>query len=167
MKRRVLIVTIVLHALLLLLAYVFQGMIFPYFKAYGFVPLLLPIVSTGVSVYEGRYMGGIVGIFAGILCDVSFNEPAGVFTILLTVAGLLTGALADTVMTRSFMTFILCCAAVLLLSVSIQIFPLVFLKNIPIQPLVPAALRQTGYSLICAIPFWFLVRALGKRAANA
>ena len=167
MKRKELIITIILHSLLVVLAYVFQGMIFPHMRSYGLVPLLLPIVSTGVSVYEGRYAGGTVGIFAGILCDVSFNEPAGVFTILLTVTGLLTGALADTVMTRGFATYIFCCAAVLALSAVVQVFPLVFLRGIPLQPLIPAALRQTGYSLIFSLPLWFLVRALGKRAAKA
>lgn len=166
MKKRTSIITILLHTLLLLLAYVFQGMIFPYLRSYGYVPLLLPIVSTGVSVYEGRYAGGVTGIFAGILCDVSFNQPAGVFTILLTVAGLLTGALADTVLTRGFATFIVCCAAVLALSAIVQIFPLFVFEFVPIQPLVSAALRQTAYSLLFAVPLWFVVRALGKRAAR-
>lgn len=153
-----------LHALLLMIVYVFQGMIFPYFRLFGFAPLLLPIASTGVSVYEGRYTGGIVGIFAGILCDVSFNNPAGVFTVTLTIAGLLTGALADTVMTRSFATFVICSAAVLTLCAVIQVFPLLFFRSVPLQLLLATAIRQTVYSIIFVFPIWFFVRALGKRA---
>jgi len=153
----------VLHTLLLTVVYVFQGMIFPYLRLYGFTPLLLPIVSTGVAVYEGRYTGGIVGIFAGILCDVSFNEPAGVFTVLLTITGLLTGYVADTVMTRGFATFIICCAAVLALSAFVQVFPLLY-SNVPLQSLLSTAIRQTVYSLLFAFPIWFFVRALGLRA---
>ena len=142
-------------------------MIFPYLRSFGYVPLLLPIVSTGVSVYEGRFTGGIVGIFAGILCDISFSEPAGVFTVLLTICGLLTGALADTVMTRGFATFILCCAAVLLICAVVQFFPFVFFRGVPLQPLLQVAFRQTAYSLVFAVPFWLLVRALGKRSQRA
>jgi len=164
MKRRTLIVSIALHALLLMIVYVFQSMIFPYLRLAGLAPLLLPIVSTGVAVYEGRYVGGITGIFAGILCDVSFHQPAGVFTVLLTLMGLLVGTLADTVITRSFATFFLSCATVLVISVLVQMFPLVFLEGVLPRFLWTTALWQTIYSLVFSLPIWFSVRALGKRA---
>ena len=158
------IITVLLHAILITIVYVFQGMIFPYMRLYGFVPLILPVVSTGIAVYEGRYAGGIAGIVAGVLCDVSLNEPAGMFTVLLTITGLLTGALADTVMTRGFATFVICCAAVLVVSALVQIFPLVFFEYFPLQTLLPTAIRQTVYSILFTLPLWFFVRALGRRA---
>jgi len=164
MKRRTLIISIILHALLLMTVYVFQGMIFPYLRLAGLAPLLLPVVSTGVAVYEGRFAGGITGIFAGILCDVSFNEPVGLFTVLLAFSGLLIGALADTVVTRSFATFFLSCIVVLAISALAQMFPLVFFEGVPPRVLWATALWQTVYSLILAIPIWFFVQALGKRA---
>jgi len=163
-KRRSLIVSIVLHALLLVLVYVFQGMIFPYLRLNRLVPLLLPIVSTGLAVYEGRYAGGVAGIFAGVFCDISFGSPAGVFTVLLTFTGLLVGALADTVITRSFATYFICCAAVLALSAFVQLFPLMFFENVSLPALMSTALWQTVYSLIFAFPLWFFIHALGKRA---
>ena len=165
-KRRSLIVSIVLHGLLLMIAYIFQGVIFPYLRLFGFVPLLLPIVSTGVAVYEGRYAGGITGIFAGILCDISFNEPAGVFTVLLTITGLLIGALADTVMARSFATYLISCILVFAASVFAQMFPLLFFERVPPRPLLMTALWQTVYSFLFVFILWFFVRALGKRAAK-
>ena len=162
MKRRTIIVSIALHALLLMIVYIFQSNIFPYLRLAGLAPLLLPIASTGVAVYEGRYAGGIMGIFAGILCDVSFNQPAGVFTVLLTLSGLLIGTLADTVIMRGFVTFYLTCAAVLALSAFVQMFPLMFFEGVPPAPLLTVAFRQTVYSLILVLPIWFSVRALGK-----
>lgn len=144
--------------------FVFQGMIFPYLRLAGLAPLLLPIASTGVAVYEGRVAGGIMGLFAGIFCDVSFNEPAGVFTVLLTFAGLLIGTLADTVIARGFATYFLSCIAVLAISAFVQMFPIVFFEGVPPQQLMMTALWQTVYSLIYAIPIWFFVRALGMRA---
>ena len=164
LKRWAYVVSIIFHALLLITVYALQGMIFPYLRFFGLVPLLLPIVSTGAAVYQGRVAGGIVGIFAGILCDVTFNEPVGVFTVLLTIAGLLVGLLADTVMARGFATYIISCAVVLGASAFIQMFPLMFFENVPSAPLLRMAVRQTVYSLIYAVPIWFFVRALGKRA---
>ena len=164
MKKRTLVISIILHALVLMLVYVFQSMIFPYLRLGGLTPLLMPIVSTGVAVYEGRDAGGVMGLFAGIFCDISFNDPVGVFTVLLTITGLIVGALADTVLTRGFAAYFLCCAGVLAVSAFVQMFPLFFLRGVPIQPLLSMAIRQTLYSLLATLPIWFFVRALGKRA---
>ena len=164
MKRRTLIVSITLHAALLLTVYVFQGLIFPYLRLAGLAPLLLPIVSTGVAVYEGRFAGGVMGLFSGIFCDVSFNEPTMVFTVLLTLMGLLVGTLADTVITRGFATYFLCCVGVLIVSAFVQMFPIVFFEGVLPQQLFGTALWQTAYSLVFSLPIWFFVRALGKRA---
>jgi len=165
MKKKELIISILLHSLLLITVYVFQGVILPFMRINGIVPLLLPIASTGVALYEGRYTGGITGLFAGILCDVSFNQPAGTFTVLLTLTGLFIGALADTVVLRGFVTYYLTCAAVLVVSVFVQMFPLMIsqYQNIPATAFISTAIQQTVYSLILAFPIWFFVRALGNR----
>jgi len=164
MNRKTQLTSLFLHAILLTVVYVFQGMVFPYVRLNGFVPLLLPIAATGVAIYEGRYTGGFFGIFAGILCDVSFNEPAGVFTVMLTLSGLLIGTLADTIITRGFVMFIASCVVVLALSAFVQLLPLFFTGAVPLAPLVSTGIQQTVYSLIFTIPIWFFVRALGERA---
>ena len=163
-KQWTFILLIILHAMLLLIVYIFQGMIFPYLRFFGLVPLLLPIASTGVAVYQGRFAGGVVGIFAGILCDISFNEPTGTFTVLLTFTGLFVGIMADTVMARGFAVYYISCAAVLAVSAFVQMFPLLFFEAVSPRPLLVMALRQTVYSLIYAIPIWFFVQALGRLA---
>ena len=131
----------------------------------GLVPLLLPIACTGIALYEGRYYGGITGIFAGILCDVSFNQPAGVFTVFLTLTGLIVGTIADTVVLRGFVTYYISCAIVLALSSVIGMIPLIIspLQNVSMQAILTTATQQTIYSLILAFPIWFFVRALSKR----
>jgi len=163
-KKRVYIITILLHALLLITAYVFQGMIFTFVRLGGLVPLLLPIVVAGVALYEGRYVGGIMGLFAGILCDISFNNPIGTFTVFLTLAGLAIGTLADMVVVRGFVTYYIACGATLVLSAIVQMLPLMMLQDVPLGLLLGTAIPQTLYSLALAFPFWFSVRALGKRA---
>ena len=165
-KRRDWIVLIALHALLLLTVYVFQGMIFPYMRIVGFIPLLLPIVCTGIAVNEGCHAGGISGLFAGILCDSSFNEPIGVFTVLLTFTGLFIGALVDTIVMRGFVTYIAACLAVLIISGIVQFFPYFMFEDIPYRALASVAFRQTVFSIFFAIPLWFFVRALGRQMQN-
>lgn len=163
MKKKTRIISIVLNAVLLLVVFIFQGMVFPYIRIAGLSPLLLPLVSTGIAVHEGRVAGGIVGIFAGILCDLSLNEPVGLFTVLLTFTGLVVGTLADSAITRGFVPYFLLCAAVLILSAFVQMVPLFYLGNITVSELMPTALWQTAYSLIFAVPIWFFIKAIGKR----
>ena len=163
-KRWIFFVSIVFHALLLMVVFMIQSVVYAHIKPVGIVPLLLPIVSAGAAVYQGRITGGVVGLFAGIFCDISFNDPPGVFTILLTFAGLFIGFLADTVMARGFVTYIISCAAVLVVSAFAEMFPLLFFENVPPTPLLVMGLWQTVYSLIYALPIWFFARSLGKRA---
>jgi len=166
MKRWALIVSICLHALFLLAVYALQGAIFPFLRLDGLVPLMLPVVVAGVALYEGRYAGGITGLFAGILCDISFNQPTGTFTVLLTLVGLTVGILSETVFLPGFVTYMLTSAGVLIVCAFVQILPLTVMPENPIQMsmLLTTAGVQTLYSLAVAIPLWFFVRALGKRA---
>jgi len=165
MNKRAWIILIILHAALLLSVYALQGMIFPYVRILGLIPLLLPIVSTGIAVYEGCHAGGIAGLFAGILCDVSFNQPIGTFTVTLTLTGLFIGALFDSVLMRGFVTYMISCFAVLVLSVFVQITTLLLLtETVPSHNAVfTLAFRQTFFSFAFALPLWFFVRALGRR----
>jgi len=162
MKKKDLIISIFLHGLLLITAYVFQGVVFPYMRINGLVPLLLPIASTGIALYEGQYTGGIAGLFAGILCDISFNQPIGIFTVFLTLSGLIIGALSDSVVLRGFVTYYISCAVILVAAVIVQILQLVILPaySIPTYLMIPIAIQQTIYSLILAFPIWFFVRAI-------
>ena len=116
MKKKALVTLILMYSLFIISVYVFQGVIFPYMRLNGLVPLLLPVAATGIALYEGQYTGGIAGLFAGILCDVSFSQPAGVFTLFLTISGLLIGTLADTVILKGFITYYISCGIVLIIS---------------------------------------------------
>ena len=127
--------------------------------------MLLPIAVTGIALYEGRYVGGLSGLFAGILCDISFNQPVGTFTVYLTVVGLGVGILSDTVLLSGFISYYIGCGIVLIVSAFIQMLPIISLpNNIPVGVLMETVIGQTLYSLILAFPIWFFVRALGKRA---
>ncbi|MCL2391868.1 MAG: rod shape-determining protein MreD [Oscillospiraceae bacterium] len=171
MKRKQRITKIALHALLILVVYVFQGMVFPYLRLAGLSPLLLPLVSTGFAVQEGRQVGGITGIFAGILCDLSLNEPVGLFTVVLTFTGLAVGELADTVITRRFITYLMFCVGVLVICAIAQVTPLIYRVliyqvSIPPGELFWTAIWQTVYSLIFSIPIWVFIKSIVKRTVR-
>jgi cell shape-determining protein MreD len=159
-KRWAGIVTIILYAALLIVVYIFQSMIFPFMRIAGLVPLILPIVSTGIAVSRGRMAGGVSGLFAGMLTDLSFNQPLALFTVILTLAGVGVGAMADTVIAKRFGTYFLSCVAVLAFCAIVQLSPLLIFGAAPILTLFNTALWEIVYSLVFTIPIWLAIRRI-------
>ncbi len=160
-RNRVLLKIIIVVPYMLVL-YIFQSMVFPYLKISGVAPLLLPLAVAGAALFNGRAAGGVIGIFAGILCDLSFNQSTIVFTIFLAVAGVLLGAICDSVLVKGFPSYLLCCTCLLILCGFVQMFPLVFLHGVSILPLIGVVFRQTIYSVFFTIPIYYMARFVSR-----
>ena len=122
-KRRDIIMNIVRHGILLLVLYILQGLVFPWFRT-GAVPLLLCVVVAGVAHFEGSGNGGVFGMFAGMLMDLSLGKPLLVFTLAYTVMGIVMGALGETLFTRRFISYIF---SNFVLLIAFHVLPLVSL----------------------------------------
>ncbi len=160
-QNRVLLKIIIVVPYMLVL-YIFQSMVFPYLKIAGVSPLLLPLAVAGAALFNGRVAGGVIGIFAGVLCDLSFNHSTIVFTVFLAVAGVLLGAVCDSVLVKGFPSYLLCCICLLFLCGFVQMFPLVFLHGVPVLPLMGVVLRQTLYSIFFTIPIYYMARFVSR-----
>ncbi|MDR2357664.1 MAG: hypothetical protein LBD92_06265 [Oscillospiraceae bacterium] len=166
MKKRIVFVGILLHAFVLLAAYIAQALVFPYMSPTGIRPAILPLAAAGVAVFEGSTRGGLFGLFAGALCDMSFNQPISTLTLLFTLFGITAGFLSDIVMARGFPSYIVCCVAALALTAFTQMFALLFFEGLPLAALTKTAVLQTLYSLVFALPVYFAVKPLGHRGLN-
>jgi hypothetical protein len=166
LKRRIVIVGFLLHALMLTVMYIVQSFVFTYLPPTGIRPLLLPLGVAGVAVFEGSTRGGLFGLFAGMMCDISFNQPIAVLTVLFTMFGLAAGFLADIIMARGFPSYIACCIAILAMTAFTQMFTLLFFEKIPAYALLNTAALQILHSLVFAIPVYFAAKALGYRGLD-
>lgn len=146
----------------LLFLYILQGMVFPRLPVFGSVPLLLPMAVVGIAIYGGRISGGAFGLLAGMLCDLSFNQPTIQFTLILTFLGLFIGYLSDTVIVTGFPSYIVCSLGVLLVSGFFQAFRPLFFESAPFRPLLSIGLRQTVVSLLFVIPMYYLNRFVSR-----
>ena len=164
--RLTLFLKILLHLPLLLLAYILQDMVFVRLEILGATPLLLPVAVAAVAMFEGSVRGGLFGLIAGILCDASLGQPAVLFTILLTVCGLVVGTLGETVLARGFPSFLACAAGALLLSAACQAVPLLIYTGASAAQLAITALIQLAYSMLFAIPIYRMARSLNRLAGN-
>lgn len=146
----------------LLVLYILQSMVFTHITLWGVKPLLLPLAVAGVALFDGAFAGGIFGIFAGVLCDMSFNQPTIAFTLVLTFLGIGIGFIADTLLVRGFPSYLLISFFTLLVCSLIQMFPLMFFYGVPFGPLFYTATRQVIYSLIFTIPMYYLTRFVSR-----
>ena len=156
---------LIAHILFIIAVYILQGLVFTYIPIQGTVPVLLPIAAVGIATFEGSAKGGGYGLLAGMLCDISFNQPVIIMTVTLTVVGIVAGLLGETVMARGFPTYFLGCLGALVLTAFVSFFSLLFFNSVDVRSLLTTAGRQTLYSMIFAIPMYFIVRALGRRSA--
>ena len=154
------IIIVTLYAALLLVVYIFQSMIFPFITIGGLVPLILPVVSTGIAVHGGRFAGGVSGLFAGIFTDLSFNQPLALYTVILTLAGVGVGTMAETIFSKKFGTYFIACVAVLVFCSVVNLLPLLFAGAASVLALFNHALWETVLSLIFIIPIWFAIRSI-------
>lgn len=146
----------------LLILYILQGMVFTHMPLWGVKPLLLPLAVAGVALFDGAFVGGIFGIFAGMLCDMSFNQPTIAFTLILTFLGIWLGFLAETLLVRGFPSYLFLSFSTLLICSLGQMFPLMFMHGVPFGPLFDTAIRQILYSLVFAIPMYYLTRFVSR-----
>ena len=149
-----------LRLLLLLLLYFLQADVFPHLRVLGVCPLLLPAAAVGFGLFGSGLTGGLWGLAAGLLCDLSLDGSCA-FTVLLCCAGFLAGFLGEFVMARGLPSYLLLTAATLFCGVLTRVLPLVFAGVRPVPLLISLGV-ELGYSLLLALPLYPLLRAFGR-----
>lgn len=156
------VLNIVYHGIFLLILYFLQATVFPWI-GHDAIPLLLVIAAAGLSHFTDSGRGAVIGLFCGILCDISLGKPTIVYTIFLSILGLLMGYLGETVLSRRFPSYMLCCFISLAIASFIQMFDLLFFAGASYLHLLWTAILQTIVSLICAVPMYPVVKKLSRR----
>jgi len=155
---------IVVHALVLAVFYVLQTTVFSRLRIFNVTPLIMPMLVIGVGLFEGPTWGGGFGLAAGVLSDMAFSDTTIFFTVILTALGMGMGLASQYLFSRGFPSYILTSAVALVLIALLQLFPLlVFFGQSPLALLRVAGL-QTMYSLLFALPIYWLARRLGRHS---
>lgn len=150
-----------LYVPVLILLYILQSAIFSRLPILGAKPLIIPIAAICIAVLEGSVRGGVLGLISGILCDISFNHPPIIFTLAMTVICLAVGLLADYVLARGFPTFLASCVVSLLVCAYIQMSG-ILLSGGSFAALAVMAFKQLLYSLLFAVPIYYLMRSISR-----
>lgn len=102
------------YTLLLLFIAFLQRRLFGRLRLFGVTPILMPLAVMSLASLEGAAGGAAFGIVAGVLSTYLDDSSAWV-VLLLCLCGMLTGLLAQHVLSRSFFGYVLCCLGALVL----------------------------------------------------
>lgn len=138
-----------LHYLLALLpVWWLDAYILTRFPVFGVTPLLLPVAVTAVGVLEGVAGGAGFGFGVGLLWATAYAGSAGERVILLTLVGMLAGALAQSALARTLLGCVVCSACAL---AAIELLALVrelFFLRSDLWPMLRVAIPQLLWSLV-------------------
>lgn len=151
------------HTILLLFVFILQSMVFSRLRIMGIAPLILPVCVVGVALFEGASWGGGFGLAAGVFCDLSFTDTTVFFTVLLLIIGTAIGLLSEFVLARGFPSYLLCSVLTLIVVAFFQMFPFLVFSGVSAAALIQVSFAQSLYSLVFALPIYYLARAVSRR----
>lgn len=163
--KRETIFNIVRHGIFLLVLFIIQAMILPWISLpwTGALPLVLVVAAAGISHLEGRINGAIFGLVAGMLCDVALGKPTITMTIVLTVAGFISGYFGETLFSRRMLSYLFWCLAILILASFVQMFSSLFFTDIPKTALLITAGMQIATSMLVALPLYPIIKWIARK----
>ena len=153
------------HAIFLLVLYVLQATVLPWFGT-GALPLLLPMAAAGIAHAEGAFPGALFGLFAGILTDSALGRPVLVFTLALTVLGLLLGTLSERWLAGNLPAYLFCCAVTAVGCLLIQVAPLLA-RHASVPAVLLSVLLPLVTSLVASLLLLPFVRRLSRTDRRA
>ena len=100
----------ILYLLSIIVALWLQTMVFSRMELLGAKPFFLPVIVVAIGLFEGGVWGGVLGLAAGIGCMLNMAGSPVLFLVLLPAFGFLSGLLADFLINRRFVSYLLLAA---------------------------------------------------------
>ena len=116
----------------------------------------------GAAVFFGRVKGGIVGIAAGFLMDIAYNQPTIMFTLTLAFIGLIAGYLVETVLVKGLFAYAVSALAALIICFAVEAVSYLIVGGASASAVFDVGLRQTAASALFAIPVYYIVLGISK-----
>ena len=151
------------YALVFLICYFFAAGIFGRFPLLGSVPNIIPVAIAMVAVLEGSFAGSIYGLCLGLFGYLAQGNTGPGLLFLGAVLGMLAGLLQRDRPRNTFGPCLLSSAGSLLLVELLQVLSGLFTGAGSLGTLVHIGACEGLYSLILALPCYFLFRFVYRR----
>lgn len=150
------------YAAVVLITLLVQNLILSNITILGASPMIIPIVVVAVGFFESGVWGGVFGLAIGLICDMTFNEAAVMFTVLFPILGFLAGGLTMFFMSRSLTPFFFVSAAALIITALCQMFRIAVFSDTNVLYVLAVGVLQTLWSLPFIYAMFFPCRKVSR-----
>ena len=140
-----------------------QDTVLARFALFGVKTLFVPAAVCAVGFHEGGFRGGLYGLLAGFLCDMTYAENTVLFTILFPVLGFGSGMAADFMLNRSYIAYLFTAAVCILVAGLGQMLRVVVLQPGALLYALIVVLGQTLVSVPFAAALYYPVEQIASR----
>lgn len=147
----------------LILVQFMQDTVLARFAVFGVKTLFVPAAVTAVGFHEGGFRGGLYGLLAGVLCDMTYSENTVLFTMLFPALGFASGLAADFMMNRSYLAYLFAAAACLLVTGCVQMIRVLLIQPGAIFYCLMIVVGQMLVSMPIAALLYFPVEQIASR----
>lgn len=145
---------ILLYGVYLFLVLVLQNIVFSQLRPLGVCPFVLPAAVAAVGMFEGSIFGAVFGLVMGVFTDMFDPGTVVMYTVLFPVLAFGVGFVSQFFINRRLPGFMICSAAVLLITGAVQVISLALTDAFSMS-LVWTAVLQTLWSLPPAVLVYF------------
>ena len=153
----------ILYLLCTVVALWLQTMVLSRVVLWGAKPFFLPAFIVAIGLWEGGVWGAMLGLAAGLGCTLSMAGSPVLFLVLLPAFGFLSGLLAEFLINRRFVSYLILAAAALAVTALLQALPLWIFRGAEPRALFTVALLQALWALPLAVPSYFAAKLLAGR----
>ena len=109
MKLKVIAKRILIYFLLVVAAFILQTCVFPFLTFFAAVPNLILIITFSYGFIYGTEWGILCGFFAGLMMDLFYTEPFGLFILIYSYLGFFSGLFSHTYRSDSIILPLMLC----------------------------------------------------------
>lgn len=150
------------YGAVLIVLFVLNTTILDWIKIFSIKPNLIIVFVVCVAIFENYLTGGVLGLFAGLFCDVLSSKAIGPATIILLLCGFAIGHLCNTVLQKSLINSLW--LTVLVSFIYNTVFYIIFYAKLNLYEIFIAVFRiiipEAVYTAMFAFLFYFLARKL-------
>lgn len=151
-----------LYCLLFLVAMMLQTVILGRYKLFGLQPDLVPVVISCVCLREGPERGGAYALGCSLFWALSGVDQGALLILLLTVLPILASVLLRRIFTHGFVSALVCCALILLLTHSASFLLKLFYESARGSLYFTRLLPTVVVSLLAQPAIYGLVKCIQK-----
>lgn len=154
----------IVYALLMAVVFLFQDLLVANITVFGVRAMLVPAAVVAIGLLEGGTWGGVIGLAAGLFCDLGYTEQLVLFAVTFALAGFFSGVLGKYLLHKGFLTYMVLVLAVTALVTFCQMFRFLFFTDTDRWAVWRTGIIQILWSLPWAVPIYFPCKSIAARA---